>query len=673
VIDIEYAQLLRFEKGRVRITVPTVIGSRYGDEQKEGHIAPHQSVQVNAMVEYPFTARLDILGDVASGTVTCPSHSADISQIEDGKRIELTKGGMLDRDFIVTIEDLSFASYAVTTQDNDGYAVIASFCPKLQEEKSSPLALKILVDCSGSMQGESIEQAQEALNDLLLQLQSEDMVSYSKFGTEVVHITQQLEKCNPKYIKNTLAKAVFQTHADMGGTELNKALTSTFKLSFAKAYEEGCDLLLITDGDVWEIEETIRQAKVSNHRIFAIGVGSAPAESLLRDLAEKTGGACELITPHESISDGVLRMLQRMRSARSTSVQIAWQEEVLWQSALPKQVFSEETVHVFAKLKSTPHTAPTLTWFAGKEEHTSTAPSLTYQSTDTTARLVAGARILATTDEAEATELAIQYQLASKYTNLLLVHIRAEEEKADGLPKLEKIQQMQAAGWGGFGNLDVSRGSTVLYSRSMASFSYASPSRSAMVSNNLSVPSVWRTNKTQTTSKVDKLALGGADDYEIPDFLKKLADGGNDFGDIKFSPPIIFYEDDFSPKDMLRKFNELAVETNDFSHITFELMDPIYEGEVWTVLCIASGDGHVDNYWACLLNWLSNNVKGIVALNRHALRILHAELAKLDDPSQQKAQDLFAKSFTKITPNSWGLAKAQKKRTLLQRLKRIMA
>lgn len=673
VIDIEYAQLLRFEKGRVRITVPTVIGSRYGDEEKDGHIAPHQSVEVNALVEYPFTARLDILGDIASGNVTCPSQKADISQIEGGKRIELTKGGMLDRDFIVTIEDLSTASYAVTTQDNDGYAVIASFCPKLQEEKSSPLALKILVDCSGSMQGESIEQAQEALNDLLLQLQPKDMVSYSKFGTEVVHTAKQLEKCNPKYIQNTLAKAIYQTHADMGGTELNKALTSTFKLSFAKAYEEGCDLLLITDGDVWEIEETIRQAKVSNHRIFAIGVGSAPAESLLRDLAEKTGGACELITPHESISGGVLRMLQRMRSTRSTSVQIAWQEEVLWQSALPKQVFSEETVHVFAKLKAKPHTAPTLTWVAGEEEHTATAPGLTHQSTDTTARLVAGARILATTDEAEATELAIQYQLASKYTNLLLVHIRLEEEKADGLPKLEKISQMQAAGWGGFGNVDISRRSTVLYSRSMASFSYASPSRSAMVSNNLSAPSVWRTNKTQTNSKVDKLAQGGVDDYEIPDFLKKQAGGGNDFGNIRFSPPIIFNEDDFSPKDMLRKFNELAVETNDFSHITFELMDPIYEGEVWTVLCIASGDGHVDNYWACLFDWLSKNVKGIVALNRHALRILQAELAKLDDPSQQKAQDLFAKSFINITPNSWGLAKAQKKRTLLQRLKRIMA
>ena len=673
VIDIEYAQLLRFEKGRVRITVPTVIGSRYGDEQNHGHIAPHQSVKVDALVEYPFTARLDILGDIASGTVTCPSHKADISQIEGGKRIELNKGGMLDRDFIVAIEDLSSASYAVTTRDNDGYDVVASFCPKLQEEKSSPLALKILVDCSGSMEGESMEQAQEALNDLLLQLQPEDMVSYSKFGTEVRHITQQLEKCTPKYIKNTLAKAVYQTHADMGGTELNKALTSSFKLSFAKAFEEGCDLLLITDGDVWDIDDTIRQAKVSNHRIFAIGVGSAPAESLLRELAEKTGGACELITPHESISGGVLRMLQRMRSARSASVQIAWQQEVLWQSALPKQVFSEETVHVFAKLKDKPHTAPTLKWVAGEQEHTATAPSLTEQSTDTTARLVAGARILATTDEAEATELAIQYQLASKYTNLLLVHIRAEEDKADGLPKLEKINQMQAAGWGGFGNVDTSRRSTVLYSRSMMVSACAAPSRNPIAFNSLAVPSVWRTNRTQTDAKIQSLSQSDMDDYEIPAFLKKQADGGS-WGDIKFSPPNIFNENDFSPDDMLRKFNELALETNDFSHITFELMDPIYEGEVWEVLCNASGaDGHVDHYWACLLDWLSKNVKGIVTLNRHALRLMQAELYKLDYPSQQKARDLFSLFFNNITTDSWGLVKAQKKRSLLQRLKRIMA
>ncbi len=40
----------------------------------------------------------------------------------------------------------------------------------------------------------------------------------------------------------------------------------------------------------------------------------------------------------------------------------------------------------------------------------------------------------------------------------------------------------------------------------------------------LNVPSVWRTNRTQAAAKVDALASGGMDDYEIPAFLRKQAD-----------------------------------------------------------------------------------------------------------------------------------------------------
>jgi cell division protein FtsZ len=40
----------------------------------------------------------------------------------------------------------------------------------------------------------------------------------------------------------------------------------------------------------------------------------------------------------------------------------------------------------------------------------------------------------------------------------------------------------------------------------------------------MSVPSVWRTNRTQATAKVDALSAGGMDDFEIPAFLRKQAD-----------------------------------------------------------------------------------------------------------------------------------------------------
>ena len=42
--------------------------------------------------------------------------------------------------------------------------------------------------------------------------------------------------------------------------------------------------------------------------------------------------------------------------------------------------------------------------------------------------------------------------------------------------------------------------------------------------NSMNVPSVWRTNRTQAAAKVDALASGGMDDFEIPAFLRKQAD-----------------------------------------------------------------------------------------------------------------------------------------------------
>jgi cell division protein FtsZ len=41
---------------------------------------------------------------------------------------------------------------------------------------------------------------------------------------------------------------------------------------------------------------------------------------------------------------------------------------------------------------------------------------------------------------------------------------------------------------------------------------------------NMSVPSVWRTNRTAATAKVDALSSGGMEDIEIPAFLRRQAD-----------------------------------------------------------------------------------------------------------------------------------------------------
>ncbi len=53
----------------------------------------------------------------------------------------------------------------------------------------------------------------------------------------------------------------------------------------------------------------------------------------------------------------------------------------------------------------------------------------------------------------------------------------------------------------------------------------AAPSQTQPDYGNMATPSVWRTrDRTQAAAKVDALASGGMDDYEIPAFLRKQAD-----------------------------------------------------------------------------------------------------------------------------------------------------
>jgi Ca-activated chloride channel family protein len=666
LIEIQYVQLLRFEKGHIRVTLPTVMGARYGDAQVQGGLFPHQMTGTDALVEYPFTARIDVMGSVAKGALSCPSHPVELIAIEGGTRVELSAGASLDRDFILSIDGLKGESFAVAAPDEGSQVVLASFCPSIPLPQASgqvlpsglqerPLALKILVDCSGSMGGDSIEQAREALDELTRHLKGEDLVSYSRFGSDVKHLATTMAPCTDKFLKGKLAPAILQTQADLGGTELGSSLLSTFAISLPKTHEAGVDLLLITDGDVWDVDSIIEQARKSNHRIFAIGVGSAPAESLLRELAEGTGGACELVTPNESMAAAVLRMFERMRSARSVGLSINWGQTPLWQSTLPKQVFANETVHAFAVLQSTALAAPVLTWQADGQTMHSSAESMQTELSATLPRVCAAARIVAMEAEkdlAGAEALAIKYQLASKYTNLILVHVREEGQKAQGLPRLQQIAQMQAAGQGGFGS---AHNQTVLYSISSVSASYDS------------VPSVWRTNRTQSAARVDAISAGGMDDFEIPAFLRKQVD--EDLVDVTPQSPGL--EDLYNPQELVIRFNKLCLTSPDFEAVCKRLPQDHMTGVLWTALSKVAGESdNLGTAWACLIEWLLE--KTGIALARHALRLLNPELLRMENDFKTAARAEFDAVFKNITSASWGINLVAPKKSILQKVKRLL-
>jgi Ca-activated chloride channel family protein len=460
VVTLRYAQTLSFEQRGLRLLIPTVLAPRYGDPLTDGGLKPHQVTENSLEVEYPFTLSIDLLGDLVRARISSPSHPIGVSLGEQAGaakvQVTLASQAMLDRDFILNIDQLPVGSLAILAQDPvhpQQTAALISLCPQIQQEEHPAVAVKLLVDCSGSMGGDSIAAARRALQAIVGQLRSGDRFSLSRFGSTVEHRTRGLWA-----IKDTTRVSaqrwINDLQADLGGTEMEAALTSTFAIG----HDEPSDVLLITDGEIYAIDALLSLAAHAGQRVFVVGIGSSPTEANLRENAEVSGGACDFVAPGENVEPAILRMFARLRSPRLDAIEISWSEGCTptWHSPLPKSVFDADTVHVLAWFEQPPQGRLTLTGKQTRHEASETIAAVTLtdsiEDADTVASLVAHAR-LKTLADTEATELAVDYALISPQTNFLLVHERKEEEKALEMPELHAVKQMHPAGWGGAGSV----------------------------------------------------------------------------------------------------------------------------------------------------------------------------------------------------------------------------
>ncbi|MDA1073517.1 MAG: VIT and VWA domain-containing protein [Proteobacteria bacterium] len=448
VLEVRFAQLLAFDQGRLRVTVPTTIAPRYGSAERSG-LQPQQVPQASLDAEYPVTLSLTVGNALAHATVDCPTHRFATGVTADGeKRLDLLPGAWLDRDVVFTVTPqeprASLLVHANNHFDTSApFTMMAALQPAAGRVKER-IALKLLVDCSGSMAGDSIASARAALHGVVGGLSRGDHLSLSRFGTTVQHLLT-LPDLSPSALRR-LHHQIDGINADLGGTEMLNAFREVFALP-SGSDDTGADILLITDGEIWQADELIDTARCSGHRVFAIGVGSAPAEGVLRSLAEATGGACEFATPGEVLEAAAQRMLSRIRQFSVTNVRLDWGSTPVWTSGPASSVFGGDTVIAFAGFTCPPPTS-SIRLLA---EDARGAVELAKVQTDASCagdRLprIAAAHRLCNAAEDEA--LAIQYQLMSRQTNCIVVHRRAEADKASEQAELHRVSSMLAAGWG---------------------------------------------------------------------------------------------------------------------------------------------------------------------------------------------------------------------------------
>jgi len=461
LIKYHYGMLHSYRGKSLRFMLPTTVAPRYGNPV-QGGLEPHQVPEHTLSSGYGFSLNVTINGLLVGSDIVCPTHKVIVNS--DNNEVNVTLANevsSMDRDFVLNFNNIpNQISTAQIEKDHNGYVALASFhCNFELNEDTSPRSYKIVVDCSGSMTGDSMNQAKMALFRILDSMRDGDFINIIKFGSHYETFSEEQE-CINEQIRERLAGYIELINANMGGTEMNTALNATYNIS--NHMEMQHDVLLITDGEVWNEAELVQSAKSSHHRIFTVGVGSSVAENVVRQLAEETGGACELVTPNESMADNIHRHFQRMFAPRSKDVNITW--VVTPRISSPDKitsVYAGDTLHVYGWFDNIPegYVELQVTLPNGDTliENSPYALNSNNRNEDYFLARMGTSHLLkhnANIDDIEKISKAIGYQLMTPWTNYLVIHKRKEGEEAEELPDIRTVPHTLSAGYGGIGSVD---------------------------------------------------------------------------------------------------------------------------------------------------------------------------------------------------------------------------
>jgi len=322
-VAITYAELHSWHEDTLRYFLPITVAPRYGDPEESG-LDPHQVPEYDILSDNRFQLNITFSGSLVAADISSPSHAITILESGNRKQVCLATGdAAMDRDFILNIRQARKQkdTVLIERESENSYVALASFAPQFPTSKEvPPKSIKIMLDCSGSMCGDSINQARQALSDILSQLRVEDYFNIITFGSTCRPLFKEQMQANKGNI--TAARRILRSiEADMGGTEIQAALETTVRIT-GPAFPQ--EIFLITDGEVWDSNGIIRTARKSGHRIFTVGVGSSVSESFVRQLADVTGGACELVSPREQMSVRIIHHFRRIYQPQALDVRINW-------------------------------------------------------------------------------------------------------------------------------------------------------------------------------------------------------------------------------------------------------------------------------------------------------------------------------------------------------------
>lgn len=294
-IEIEYSYLLTAENGAFRYVYPQSAGLYTQTPLDE------QSI------------RVELSSNEAIRTLYSPSHHVAVDRPSDfSATVGYEASDVIPSDdfelyYTVSPEEIGLTLLSYKEAGEDGFFLLL-VAPGIEPGEVVARDVILVIDTSGSMEGEKIAQARQAAAYVVEHLNPEDRFGLVSFSTGVSLYEPALLPANQpgdyqQYIDSLSA---------VGGTNISGALLEAANLVGEGDSRRPTTILFLTDGLATEgitdtplLLDTVGAALPDNARVFAFGVGDDVDTVLLDTLAAAQRGATTYVRPGQAVDEAV--------------------------------------------------------------------------------------------------------------------------------------------------------------------------------------------------------------------------------------------------------------------------------------------------------------------------------------------------------------------------------
>ncbi|HPH96208.1 MAG TPA: VIT domain-containing protein [Anaerolineaceae bacterium] len=293
-IELEYSQALTAENGLLRYTYPL-------NTEKFSKL-PLESVSIDLNITSPESIR------AAYST----SHNVTIEKTGDHQlSASYEENNVLpDTDFTFYYSIGETQAFHLLTYrdpsdptDPEGFFLLLMAPKPGAASEALPKDLILVLDRSGSMEGEKFLQAQAALNYILAHLNEGDRFNVITFSSDLETYASGLRSMD----EAAQASKWVDRLAPMGSTDINRALLEAMGMADK---ERPTYVIFLTDGlptrgvtDPQQILNNAANSAPKNVRLFAFGVGYDVDTFLLDTLAQEHSGKSTYVGPGEALDE----------------------------------------------------------------------------------------------------------------------------------------------------------------------------------------------------------------------------------------------------------------------------------------------------------------------------------------------------------------------------------